>query len=255
MGNLEGRVAFITGGGQGIGRGIALAMAKQGAGICLAELDPSRGKATAEELRGLGVPALAVETDASDRAQIEAAVAATLRELGRLDILVNNATGAGSDSFRPVLEQTSEQWDRQLAVDVKGSLFCLQICFPHLRAGKVGRVISICSEAGSERLYGFAAYSAAKEALRALTGVVAREWGEHGITANVICPTAITPATAGFLERNPLQAEQVLATKALARHGEPEADIGGVAAFLASDAAAYMTGQTLWVDGGHVIHS
>ena len=84
---------------------------------------------------------------------------------------------------------------------------------------------------------------------------MAREWGADGITANVICPTAITPATAGFLERNPVQAEQVRATKAIPRHGEAEADIGGVAAFLASDAASYTTGQTLWVDGGHIIHS
>lgn len=255
MGKLDGRVAFITGGGQGIGHGIALALAKEGASICLAELDPERGKLAAEALVGLGVPAIAVPTDASQRDQIEEAVATTLRELGRLDILVNNATGASSDAFRPLLEQTSEQWDRQLAVDVKGSFHCLQACFPHLRDGGVGRVISICSEAGSERTVGFAAYSAAKEALRALTGVVAREWGEFGITANVICPTAITPATAGYLEANPKEAKAALAGKALKRHGAPEADIGGVAAFLASDTASYMTGQTLWVDGGSVIHS
>jgi NAD(P)-dependent dehydrogenase (short-subunit alcohol dehydrogenase family) len=255
LGKLDGRVAFITGGGQGIGNGIALALAKDGAGICIAELDPQRGKAAAEELAALGVPAIAVSTDASRREQIEEAVAITVSDLGRLDILVNNATGAGPDSFRPLLEQTSEQWDRQLAVDVKGSFHCLQACFPHLRDSGVGRVISICSEAGSERAWGFAAYSAAKEALRALTGVVAREWGEHGITANVICPTAITPATAGYLEANPEEARASLASKAMKRHGEPETDIGGVAVFLASDAAGYMTGQTLWVDGGHVIHS
>jgi NAD(P)-dependent dehydrogenase (short-subunit alcohol dehydrogenase family) len=255
LGTLDGRVAFITGGGQGIGNGIALALAKEGAGICLAELDPARGKAAAEELAALGVSAIAVPTDASRREQIEEAVATTVRDLGRLDILVNNATGAGPDSFRPILEQTIEQWDRQLAVDVKGSFHCLQVCFPHLRDSGVGRVISICSEAGSERAWGFAAYSAAKEALRALTGVVAREWGEHGITANIICPTAITPATAGYLEANPEEAKASLASKAMKRHGEPEVDIGGVAAFLASDAASYMTGQTLWVDGGHVIHS
>ena len=255
MGTLDGRVAFVTGGGQGIGLGIARALASQGADVCLAERDPERAEQAAREIEALGVRALGVPTDVSRREDIQSAIDTTLRVLGRLDILVNNATGAGPDSFRPLLEQSLEHWERQLGVDVLGSLHCLQLCHPHLAAGGVGRVISICSEAGSERSSGFAAYAAAKEALRALTGVVAREWGADGITANVICPTAITPATAGFLERNPVQAEQVLATKAIPRHGEAEADIGGVAAFLASDAASYMTGQTLWVDGGHIIHS
>ena len=106
---LAGRVAFITGGGQGIGYGIAAALAREGADICLAELDPERGKRAVESLLAMGVRALAVATDASQRDQIENAVATAVSELGRLDILVNNATGAGGDSFRPLLEQTSEQ--------------------------------------------------------------------------------------------------------------------------------------------------
>jgi len=238
-----------------MGRGIALAMAKQGAAICIAEIDPSTGKNTAAEIAELGVSAMAIECDASQPDQIESAVAAAVAELGRLDVLVNNATGASPESFRPVLEHTLEHWDRQLAVDVRGSFVAMKSCFPHLRASGAGRVISICSLAGSERSWGFAAYAAAKEALRALTGVVAREWGEHGITANVICPTAITPSTAGYMERHPEVADQQLASVALGRHGEPEADIGRVAAFLASEAAGYVTGQTLWVDGGAVIHA
>ena len=144
----------------------------------------------------LGAGSLAVECYIGDAAQVSAAVDATAAAFGGVDILVNNATGARQhDAFRPMLEHTLEQFERQLRVDVLGSFQFMQACHPHLRASGAGRVVNLSSSAGTERGAGFAAYSSAKEALRALTGVTAREWGRHAITVNSLCPTAVFCAT------------------------------------------------------------
>lgn len=256
MGTLDGKSAIVTGAGRGVGRGIALALAKEGASICIAEIDPATAKSTAEEIAALGSGSLAVECDVGDRSQVDAAVAAAIAEFGGLDILVNNATGARQhDAFRPLIEHTEEQFERQLRVDVLGSFHFMQACYPHLCASHAGRVVNLSSSAGTERGAGFAAYSAAKEALRALTGVTAREWGSHEITVNSICPTAVTDVMGEWMRRNPEVAEKHLESVALGRHGKPEADIGRVVVFLCGPDASFITGQTLWVDGGSVIHA
>lgn len=255
MGRLDGRVAIVTGGGRGIGRGIAIALAKEGASLCIAELDPATGKDAASELQALGANALAVACDVSQRDQVTHAVAAAVAEFGGLDVLVNNATGAGQgDAYKPLLEQTDEDWDRKLSVDLKGSFYCMVECHPHLRERR-GKVINLCSIAGSARTVGFASYSAAKEGLRALTGVAAKEWGADGIKVNALCPTALTPGIERFMAQEPEVAAGITADIPLGRLGDPERDIGRVAVFLASSDSDYMTGQTLWVDGGQEVHA
>jgi NAD(P)-dependent dehydrogenase (short-subunit alcohol dehydrogenase family) len=256
MGILDGKSAIVTGAGRGVGRGIALALAKEGASICIAEIDPATAKNTADEIAGLGGGALAVECDVGDAGQVQAAVAAAAAAFGGIDILVNNATGARQhDAFRPMMEHTLEQFERQLRVDVLGSFLLMQACYPHLCASGSGRVVNLSSSAGTERGAGFAAYSAAKEALRALTGVTAREWGRNAITVNSLCPTAVTDATRVWMEENPEVADKHLESVALGRLGDAEADIGRVVVFLCGPDAGFVTGQTLWVDGGSVIHA
>lgn len=256
MGKLNGRVAIVTGGGRGVGRGIAVALAKEGARVALAEMDPVSGAATAAELSALGARAMSIECDVSNRSQVESTVDQVAREWGGVDILVNNATGARPDSaFRPLLEITDEQIETQLGVEIWGSIFFMQTCHPYLSKSEAGRVINLCSSAGTERGAGFSIYSAAKEGLRALTGVAAREWGRDGILVNALCPTAATDATLRWSEENPEVAAKHLRDVPLGRMGDPETDIGRVAVFLASEDAGFMTGQTLWVDGGSVIHA
>lgn len=256
MGILDGRVAIVTGGARGVGRGLSLALAKEGASVAIAEIDTQTGPATEKEVRELDLAATWFECDVSQRDQVERTVAATVEAYGGVDILINCATGARpATAFRSFMEHTDDQIETQLGVEVWGSFYLMQTCYPHLCESPHARVINICSMAGTERVPGFMIYSAAKEALRAMSGVAAKEWGRKGINVNVICPTASTEATIRFRTENPELAEASLASIPLGRYGEPEHDIGRVAVFLAGDDAAFMTGQTLMVDGGAVIHA
>ena len=256
MGVLEGKVAIVTGGARGVGRGISLAFAKEGATVVMAEIDTQTGPATEAEIRALGHAALRVACDVTKKTDVEATVDRAVSEFGRLDILVNCATGARPDTaFRTFLEHTDDQIELQLGVEVWGAFWFMQKSHPHLKASGDGRVINLCSMAGSERQPGFMIYGAAKEALRSMSGVAAKEWGTDGIHVNVLCPTADTEATKRFREENPEAAAQALQGVALERWGDCEDDIGRVAVFLAGPDSSFMTGQTLHVDGGAVIRA
>ena len=241
---------------RGVGRGLCLALGKEGASIVIAEINPETGAATEKELQDLGVRAIFVECDVAKRDQVEHVVSRTLSEFGGVDILINCATGARPDTaFRSFMEHTDDQVELQLSVEVWGSFYFMQTCHPHLCKSASGRVINICSMAGTERTSGFMIYSAAKEALRAMSGVAAREWGRDGVNVNVICPTASTEATERWRAENPEVAAASLANVPLGRFGDAEDDIGRVAVFLSGPDSKFMTGQTLWVDGGGVIHA
>lgn len=256
MGVLEGRIAIITGAGRGIGRGIARSLAREGAAIAIAELDPETGPVAAAELSRLGARAISFHCDVRERAQVEAAVAATVDEWGGIDILINNATGAlREDIYGPAVDQTDEQFDRVLDVDVKGSFYFMRACFPHLCRSEAARVVNISSCDGSEFAPYMAAYSTAKEALRALTGSIAKEWGVHGITVNCVCPTAATEGIAAYWKQYPEQYETFLSKIPLGREGDVEKDIGRGLVFLVGPDASYITGQTLNIDGGYVSHA
>jgi NAD(P)-dependent dehydrogenase (short-subunit alcohol dehydrogenase family) len=250
-GRLEGRVAIVTGAGQGVGRGIALAFAREGARVVVAEFDAARGSAVAAEIEALGRPALSVQCDVTSRSSVDAAVAAAVEAFGGIDVLVNNAQRAPAAPL-PLMEHTEETLDLCFDTGFRGTFHFMQACYPHLvQSG--GRVINVGSGAGIDGIAGQAAYGAAKEAIRALSKTAAREWGPDGINVNVICPLAKSPGVEKLLELAPEMEKRMTAGNPIARIGDCETAIGPVAVFLASDDARYVTGHTLPADGGSSI--
>ena len=249
MGSLDGRVALVTGAGDGIGLGIARRLAAAGAAIVVAEIDTDAGADAAATLRAdFAVDAVAITTDVTDREQIEIAVAAGPERWGRLDVLVNNAWGGGG--LARLEHKTDEAIAHGLGMALWPGFWSMRAAFPHLKAHGTGRIINLCSLNGVNAHQFTAEYNTGKEALRALTRTAAREWARHGITANVICPAAATAAFRSVVASNPEIGATAAAANPMGRMGDAEADIGGVAAFLASDDARYLTGNTLFVDGG-----
>jgi len=253
MGRLQGKVAIVTGAGQGIGRGIARRFAAEGAALVVAERDRASGQAVADEITGeLGGRATFLATDVSDKAQVAAMVEEAVAAYGRVDILVNNAWGGGT--FCRLEHKADADLQRGLQVALFGAFWAMQAVFPHMRRQGGGRIIALCSLNGVNAHLYTAEYNSAKEALRALTRTAAREWARHNILANVICPAAATPAYEAFRTFDPDNAAALLRQNPMGRMGDPERDIGGVALFLASDDAAYVTGNTIYADGGSHIN-
>jgi NAD(P)-dependent dehydrogenase (short-subunit alcohol dehydrogenase family) len=248
MGKLEGKVAIVTGAGRGIGKGIALAFAKEGAKLVIAEMNAKTCKEVAEEIRQLGNEALGVVCNVGDAEQVKRMVDEAVTNFGSVDILVNNAQGFVQRV--PVEEVEDEHWDKCLQEGVKATWCCCKAVFPHMK-GRGGKIINIGSAAGLMGMEGMAVYGATKEAIRAFSRTAAREWGKYKINVNVILPHALTPASIGFQQRYPEQYQKELEENPLRRWGgDPEKDIGRVAVFLASEDSDYMTGQSLFVDGG-----
>ncbi len=248
MGKLEGKVAIVTGAGQGIGKGIALAFAKEGAKLVIADINAKTCKEVAEEIQQLGKEALGVVCNVGDEEQVKRMVEEAVMNFGPVDILVNNAQGFVPRI--PVEEIEDKHWDKCLQEGVKATWYCCKAVFPHMK-GRGGKIINIGSAAGLIGMEGMAVYGATKEAIRAFSRTAAREWGKYKINVNVILPHALTPASRGFQKWYPEEYQKGLAEKPL-RHleGDPEKDIGRVAVFLASEDSDYMTGQSLFVDGG-----
>ena len=248
---MEGRVALVTGGGQGIGRGIAAARAERGAHVVVADISADTARETAEALVKEGAVALDVTVDVCDRRSVESAVERVTRELGPVEILVNNV---GWDDLMPFLDTTEELWDRILDLNFKGTLRMTQTVLPGMLERRFGRVVNIGSDAGRVGSSLESVYSGAKGGIIAFTKTLAREVARHGVTANTVCPGPTdTPALRHFADRQGDAAEKVLSgmSKAIPmnRLAEP-ADIGAAVAFFASESAGYITGQTLSVSGG-----
>jgi NAD(P)-dependent dehydrogenase (short-subunit alcohol dehydrogenase family) len=246
-GKLAGRAALVTGAGQGIGRGIALAFAAEGADIAIVDVDGAKADDAAAEVRTRGVAGMALECDVRDRGQVDAAVAATVDAFGRLDVVVCNAIGAVR--VRPLLETKLEWMQEGWEIAVLGTFHFLQASYPHLKASK-GNVIGLGSAAGIGGAPGYASYGPVKEGVRTLMRTTAREWGAEGIRANTICPFAASDQQQVWMERHPEHAQAAIDSTLLGRIGDCELDIGRAAVFLASDDASYITGHTLMVDGG-----
>jgi NAD(P)-dependent dehydrogenase (short-subunit alcohol dehydrogenase family) len=246
-GDIAGRVVIVTGAGQGIGRGIAHRLAKNGAAVVVAERKPHRVERVVGELDDLGADALGVETDILDRASIEGMVRATIDRFGRVDALVNNAHTFTSHT--PLAEATTEDVDVNHGT-TKGVLWAMQAVRPHMASAGWGRIVNLVSAAGITGMAGYGPYNAAKEAIRALTRTAAREWGRDGIVVNAVAPGAASKRGQAALARAETEQRPLLTERAIDRLGDPEEDIAPVVLFLCSDACRYLTGQTLMVDGG-----
>jgi NAD(P)-dependent dehydrogenase (short-subunit alcohol dehydrogenase family) len=245
---VDGRVVIVTGAGQGIGRGIAHHLGKNGASVVVAEWKDHRAQRTVSELQALGVPAVAAVCDISDKEQVDAMVATTVDHFGRVDALVNNA-----QTFRPqapLATLAEEDVDVFYTSGVKGTLWAMQAVLPYMQRTGWGRIVNFASAAGITGMPGYGAYNASKEAIRALTRTAAREWGRDGIVVNCICPAAESKRGQEAAARDSDAYKEFLRTHPIGRQGDPEDDIAPVVLFLCSDAARYLTGQTLMVDGG-----
>lgn len=245
---LEGKVAIVTGAGQGIGRGIALVYAREGAKVVVAELKEHRALRTAEEIAAQGGIALALRTDVARRDEVEAMVRRTMAAFGRVDVLVNNAQGM--HPHRPLEAITDEEFDVFLVSGLKGTFWAMQAVFPHMQAQGGGRILNFVSLNALVGAPGLADYNATKGAVQALSRTAAREWGKHNILVNCIAPGAASKRGLEFLERNPEAARRLLEERPLGRLADPERDLAPVAVFLASDDGHFVTGQTYFVDGG-----
>jgi NAD(P)-dependent dehydrogenase (short-subunit alcohol dehydrogenase family) len=247
-GRLAGRAALITGAADGIGNGMARRFAAEGAAIVVADFDAEKGEEAVADLRSLGAKAEFVRCDVTSRDDVLRAVAACADAFGAIDILVNNAyRGRG---LKRIEQKTDEDFEDGMRICLYAAKWSMEAAFPHMRARHWGRIVNICSLNGVNAHMGTAEYNVGKEALRAYTRTAAREWAGYGICANIICPAAISASYRKFKALEPEVAAATAAANPMGRMGDPETDIGGVALFLASEDARYLTGNTLFVDGG-----
>jgi len=246
MGKLDGRVALVTGAGRGIGRGVALALAKEGADVAIADIDPATSKGVAEEIAALGRRAIAIPGDIAKLEACEEAVRRTVDELGRLDILVNNA--AVTAGMKPFEQFSDDEFMRTYAVSALATFRLMRAASPHLRKSPAGRVINFATGTGTLGNPFQFDYAAAKESVRAMTRVAAREFAADGVTVNTVCPFADSEGVRANVDAQMLAF--MLKNNPMGRLGHCEDDIGRTVAFLASDDASYITSNTFFVDGG-----
>lgn len=241
--DLQNKTAIVTGAKQGIGRGIALTLAKAGAKVVVADLDLAQSQAVADEIAALGGQALAVKCDVSQLAEVQAMIQAAKDKFGSLDILVNNA---GIFPFIAFEKMTEADWDKVMDVNLKSLFFTCQEALKVMPEG--GRIINISSIASLVGFSGLTHYCASKGAMNAFVRALALEVASRKITVNNVAPGAIdTPGATGAQDE--AAKKQTEAIIPLSRYGQPE-DIAAAVAFLASDGASYITGQTIVVDGG-----
>jgi len=246
------KVAVITGAGQGIGRAYAHRFVQEGAKVVVAELNESKGKAVAEELQSLDGQGIFVRTDVTDEASCQEMAAAAVRQFGRIDILVNNAAVFSTIKMKPFWELSVAEWDQLMAVNVRGVWLASKAVVSQMRKQGSGRIINISSGVVFMGRPNYLHYVASKGAVITMTRAMARELGEFGITVNAITPgptfTEIPRETV-----TPEQKEAMIRMQSIRRAEEPQ-DLVGTVVFLASDDSAFITGQTINVDGGMNFH-
>ena len=235
---------FVTGGGRGIGRAICRRLAEEGAKVAVADLDEKNAVSVADEI---GSGAVGVRVDVTDDASIRAAVAAANERLGAIDVLVNNA---GWDKVEPFVKSAPEMWDKVIAINLRGPIACARAVLDGMIERGSGRIISLGSDAGRVGSTGEAVYSAAKSGIIGFSKTLAREVARYKINVNVVCPGPTdTPLLAEIAGDNAKLMDALRRAIPFGRLGQPE-EIAAAVAFLASDDAAFITGQTLSVSGG-----
>jgi NAD(P)-dependent dehydrogenase (short-subunit alcohol dehydrogenase family) len=248
MERLNGRVAIVTGGAMGIGKAIATRLAKDGASVVIADIQKF-DQAAAEIAKSTGSRTLGLEIDVSREADTNRMASETLKALGRIDILVNNAAVFSAIELRPFEQIPIEEFRRVMEVNIMGVWLCCRACVPHMRKGGYGRIINLASGAPLKGVPLFLHYISSKGAVIAMTRGLAREVGKDGITVNSLAPGFTLSENVAKHEVHVRQGEITRMTRAIQRDEKPE-DLVGTVSFLASDDAAFITGQTLVVDGG-----
>jgi NAD(P)-dependent dehydrogenase (short-subunit alcohol dehydrogenase family) len=250
MPELDGKVALVTGGSKGIGRAIALALAEAGADVSLAARGPEDLEKAAREVEERGRRALAVPTDVTDADQCRVLVERTTSELGTLDVLVNNA---GAAPFLSTFESARlEGWEKYFRITFTGAVYCTHAAAPVLLEKGTGSVINVASVAAYIASPGLTYYAAAKAALVNFTKTLAREWAPHGVRVNAIAPGFVETEMNAVAREDPSFHESIRSQIPLGRWGTDQ-DVAGVARFLASDAASWMTGSVIVIDGGQTL--
>jgi NAD(P)-dependent dehydrogenase (short-subunit alcohol dehydrogenase family) len=250
-GRLEGKVALVTGGGSGIGRATALAFGREGARVVVADVVVAGGEETAALLKQAGGDATFVKTDVSKAAEVEALIARTVTAYGRLDCAHNNAGIEGVEAL--TADYPEEDWDRVLAINLKGVWLCMKYELPQMQRQGGGAIVNTASIAGLVGAYRMPAYVASKHGVAGLTRAAALEYAKAGIRVNAVCPGVIrTPMVERFFfSRHPRSEARLAAAEPIGRLGTPE-EVAEAVVWLCSDAASFVTGHTMAVDGGMV---
>ncbi|MGC5341434.1 SDR family NAD(P)-dependent oxidoreductase [Streptomyces sp. DT171] len=243
--NLENKVAVVTGGASGIGEAVTRVFVERGARVVVVDLQQAAGDALVGEL---GDAVTFIQGDVCERSVADRAVATAVERFGKLDILVNNASAS---RVRPFVEQTEDDWRLAMDTGLYATRNFMLAAHPELRKAQ-GAVVNFASGAGIDGQPNQASYAAAKEAIRGLSRVVANEWAVDQVRVNVVSPMAATAGVTRWAEANPEQYRLSAAKVPLGRFGDPVKDVAPVVAFLASDDARYITGQTLMADGGAI---
>ncbi|MFA5273014.1 MAG: SDR family NAD(P)-dependent oxidoreductase [Candidatus Peribacter sp.] len=251
MFDLTGKIAIVTGAMRGMGKADAIALATQGATVVVTDIDLRACEEVVKEIEAAGGKAVAFALNVTDKKQIDSVFDAVIRQFKKLDILVNNA---GIFRPKPTLDLTEEEWQQTIDVNLKGYFLCAQRAAKEMTKQKKGRIINISSIACGQVGVGFmgsAHYSATKGGVIGMTETMALEWGTLGITVNAIGPGAIDTPMVAMIKGDPASMKAITDRVPMKRMGKPE-EIAAAVVFLASDEASYITGATLFVDGGYL---
>jgi len=245
---LDGKVALVTGASRGLGRAIALGLARAGADVAVCARSATDLAETGRAIEALGRRTLVVPTDVTDEAQVDDLAEAVIDALSRVDILVNNS---GTVLVKPLLDTETADWRRVIDTNLTGTYLCCRALGAHMVAQHSGRVINIASIDGLKGSANVTAYSASKGGVVALTRALALEWARHGVTVNAIAPGYFDTAMSRQGLDDPAVRERILKLIPMRRVGDPE-EIAPLAVYLASEASAYMTGEVIAIDGGQL---